>query len=165
MVFSQFSVRWHSDFDGEAVGLLFDRGDLEARSVKQDRARIQESRTSENNFLLGAALCYRRKSGLHARRSRPCGDVHARQTSCKHCGDGCCQDRGPRKERLEGGFGGRTILHKVRWVRFFWGDLVTQMFAGILATLHWEPAGKCLKQKRNAQLSSECKKTERETGG
>ena len=114
MVFSQVGVRWHSNFDGEAVGLLFDRGDLEARSIEQDRARIQESRASENNVLLSAALCYRRKSGLHARRSSPCGDVHAWQTSCKYCRDGCRQDRGPRKERLEGGLGGRTILHKVR---------------------------------------------------
>jgi hypothetical protein len=40
MVFSQVGVRWHSNFDGEAVGLLFDRGDLEARSIEQDRARV-----------------------------------------------------------------------------------------------------------------------------
>jgi hypothetical protein len=63
-----------------------------------------------------------------------------------------------------GSVGERSCIRYVGY-GFFLGDLVTQMLAGILATLHWEPAGKCLKQKRNAQLSSECKKTERETGG
>ena len=117
MVFSQFGVRWHPDFDREAVGFLFNRGYLKAGSVKQDRASVQESRTSEDNILLGTALCYAWKSREHARCSRTGGYVHARQTRGEHCGDGYCQDRRPSEEGAEGGACGRTVLHKVRFKR------------------------------------------------